>query len=69
MAFKPHPFNQVSQSYPHYFLDPECLGMLFKPLTGSLNLLNYHSWWEDHLHIGGYKGNQNDTHMRELPSQ
>ena len=27
------------------------------------------SWWQDHLHIGVPKGNQYDTHERELPSQ
>ena len=48
---------------PTYILRTECLEMFSKPVTGSLNLLNYHSW-QDHLHVGAPKSNQYNTHER-----
>ena len=46
-----------------------CLQMFSKPVAGSLNLLHYQSWWQDHPHIGVTKDNQYDTHEIELALQ
>ena len=40
------------------------VGMFSKPVTECLSLLNYHSWWQDQLHIGASKGSQHNIHER-----